>query len=202
MDNGILPFSSNNARDYLSKIPTELLNREIQIRLSAKVDKIESELQELKAVYDRDKNVYVDLFTGQQKSLQSGLEKISYVTTDPNVYKTLTQIGHLFIPNITAEQLGLMLIKFGLAQKFKQNINGQYLIAPYTNDLNSNNPIAKATPHILDNGKEVINYRWNAEMVKQKILKKLESIGRLYEFQTLKTPKDITNFVKTIQGKD
>lgn len=210
--NQLTPEMINQMVSILPLLPSELLDKEQNRRTAQQVKQLADDLKnqnrvvtEYIAKNEDDKYNMLQMFSGiseaseqQTKIIQNTLNKVSHITADPDVYKNLTEIGHLFIPNITAEQLGIMLIRFGFAQKKKVNINGYFQTVPYTTNYNARTPIAKPVPHILPNGKEVISYRWNADMVQQGVLKHLESIGRLYEFQTLKTPKEINTFVKSI----
>lgn len=210
--NQLSPELISQMVSILPLLPSELLDKEQSRRTALQVKQLADDLKnqsrvvtEYIAKNEDDKHNMLQMFSGisetsqqQTKIIQNTLSKVSFVTADPDVYKTLTEIGHLFIPNITAEQLGIMLIKFQFAQKKQVNINGYQQTVPYTTDSNSRMPIAKPIPHILPNGKEVINYKWNADMVQRGILKQLESIGRLYEFQLLTTPKEISLFVKSL----
>lgn len=203
MNTEIIHQSSSLPLDFLSKIPTELLNREIQIRLSTKVDKLETDIQELKAVYDRDKNAYVDLFKAQSESqieqsrmIKNALDKVSYVTADPDKYKTLSDIGTDFIPNLSGYQLGVLLSKLGIAKRYRKDNNGAWETVPYK-ETSISNPLAKAVPSVVNN-RQVVSYHWNVELLKKKLLQALGMTGRLNEFQALIGSKAVWNFINSL----
>lgn len=203
MNTEIIHQSSSLPLDFLSKIPTELLNREIQIRLSTKVDKLETDIQELKAVYDRDKNAYVDLFKAQSESqieqsrmIKNALDKVSYVTADPDKYKTLSDIGTDFIPNLSGYQLGVLLSKLGIAKRYRKDNNGAWETVPYK-ETSISNPLAKAVPSVINN-RQVVSYHWNVELLKKKLLQALGMTGRLNEFQALIGSKAVWNFINSL----
>ncbi len=203
MNTEIIHQSNGLPIDFLSKIPTELLNREIQIRLSTKVDKLETDIQELKAVYDRDKNAYVDLFKAQSESqmeqsqmIKNALNKVSYVIADPDKYKTLSDIGTDFIPNLSGYQLGVLLSKLKIAKRYKKDNAGAWETVPYQQS-SVNNPLAKAVPSVVNN-RQVVSYHWNVELLKKKLLQAISLTGRLNEFQSLKHSKEIWNFINSL----
>lgn len=208
--NQLTPEMINQMVSILPLLPSELLDKEQNRRTAQQVKQLADDLKnqnrvvtEYIAKNEDDKYNMLQMFSGiseaseqQTKIIQNTLDKVSYVTADPDKYKTLSDIGTDFIPNLSGYQLGVLLSKLGIAKRYRKDNNGAWETVPYK-ETSISNPLAKAVPSVINN-RQVVSYHWNVELLKKKLLQALGMTGRLNEFQALIGSKAVWNFINSL----
>lgn len=175
----------------LKKMPTRAI-----LEVLMRIDEEAQELRERQDILEANAAKTENLL---RQEIRQTAEKQSIIYSNNENAKPLRDIGRDFVPNLTGEQMGVLLSRLKIAQRFKkQNNNGGWDTIPYNQDMNPPYPIAKAVPHTLPNGTQVVGYHWYSENLKKKINKALDRIGRSVEFLSLKNGKEVWNFINSL----
>ena len=187
----IVIAKDSNQLMNLKKMPTRAI-LEVLLRIDDENQEIRERQDILEANAAKTENLL-------RQEIRQTAEKQSIIYSNNETAKPLRDIGRDFVPNLTGEQMGVLISRLGLAQRFrKQNNNNGWETIPYNKDMNPPYPIAIAIPHTLPNGTQVVGYHWYSENLKKKINKALDRIGRSIEFLSLKNGKEVWNFINSL----
>lgn len=190
-EQAVVPANNSTQVVDLKKMPTRAI-----LEVLMRIDEANQEIIERQDILEANAAKTENLL---REEIRQTAEKQSIIYSNNETAKPLRDIGRDFVPNLTGEQMGVLISRLGIAQRFKkQNNNGGWDTIPYNVDLNSPYPLAIAVPHTLPNGVQVVGYHWYAERLKKKINNSLEKLGRAFEFLSLKNGKEVWNFINSL----